>query len=180
MTDREHCVVKSFLVLTLIGNDQPGLVESLAQIVVSHHGNWLESNMSRMAGKFAGILRISVDEQHVDQLIAALDVLSPRLKLVVERSAHAEPDHVPQQWRLSLVTNDRPGIIRDVSGVLAGQHVNVDDLQTECAPAPMSSDILFKASALLHIPAGLDIEALRAQLESLADDLIVDLILISG
>jgi glycine cleavage system regulatory protein len=100
--------------------------------------------------------------------------------LVVERSTLAEPDHVPQQWRLSLVANDRPGIIRDVSGVLARQLVNVDDLQTECAPAPMSSDILFKASAVLQIPTGLNIEALRAQLESLADDLIVDLILISG
>ena len=172
--------MKSFLVLTLIGNDQPGLVESLARIVASHHGNWLESNMSRLAGKFAGILRVSVDEQYVDNLIAALNGLSPLLKLVVERSTLAEPDHVPQQWRLSLVANDRPGIIRDVSGVLARQLVNVDDLQTECAPAPMSSDILFKASAVLQIPTGLNIEALRAQLESLADDLIVDLILISG
>ena len=171
--------MKTFLVLTLIGNDQPGLVESLAQIVAQNQGNWLESNMSRLAGKFAGILRVSVDEDKADQLVAALDALSPRLKLVVERSAHNEPETATRALRLSLVGNDRPGIIRDISGALARQHVNVDDLETECEPAPMSSDILFKASAVLHIPAGLDIDALRAELEQLADDLIVDLNMIA-
>lgn len=171
--------MKTFLVLTLIGNDQPGLVESLAQIVAQHHGNWLESNMSRLAGKFAGILRVSVDEDKADALVAALDALSPRLKLVVERSAPAEAEVATRALRLNLVGNDRPGIIRDISGALARQHVNVDDLETECVPAPMSSDILFKASAILHIPVGLDIDALRAELEQLADDLIVDLTLIA-
>ncbi|MEX2333624.1 MAG: ACT domain-containing protein, partial [Pseudohongiella sp.] len=81
--------------------------------------------------------------------------------------------------RLSLVGNDRPGIIRDISGALARHNVNVDDLDTECVPAPMSSDILFRAEAVLHIPADLDIESLRTELERLADDLIVDISLIA-
>lgn len=171
--------MKTFLVLTLIGNDQPGLVESLAQIVAGHQGNWLESNMSRLAGKFAGILRVSVDEDKADNLVAALDALSPRLKLVVERSAHAEAEPVTRALRLNLIGNDRPGIIRDISGALARQHVNVDDLETECGPAPMSSDVLFKASAVLHVPLDLDIDALRVELEQLADDLMVELNLIA-
>lgn len=171
--------MKTFLVLTLIGNDQPGLVESLARIVAQNQGNWLESNMSRLAGKFAGILRVSVDEDKADNLVAALDALSPKLRLMVERSMHAEPEIPMRALRLNLVGNDRPGIIRDISGALARQHVNVDDLETECVPAPMSSDILFKASAVLHIPVDLDIDALRAELEQLADDLIVDLNVVS-
>lgn len=171
--------MKTFLVLTLIGNDQPGLVESLAQIVALNQGNWLESNMSRLAGKFAGILRVSVDEDKADKLVAALDALSPKLKLVVERSAHSESQTTSRTVRLSLVGNDRPGIIRDISGALARQHVNVDDLQTDCEPAPMSSDILFRASAVLHIPAGLDIDTLREELERLADDLIVEINLVA-
>lgn len=169
--------MKTFLVLTLIGNDQPGLVESLSRIVAEHHGNWLESNMSRLAGKFAGILRVSVDEDKADALVSALDALSPRLKLVVERSAPAEAEPALRSLRLSLLGNDRPGIIRDISAALAAQQVNVDDLETECVPAPMSSDILFRASAVLHVPAGLDVDALQAQLEALADDLMVELAL---
>ena len=46
------------LVLTLIGPDRPGLVEAVAEVVAAHGGNWLESRMARLAGKFAGILRI--------------------------------------------------------------------------------------------------------------------------
>lgn len=171
--------MKTYLVLTLIGNDQPGLVESLAQIVAQHQGNWLESNMSRLAGKFAGILRVSVEESQAEALVSALDALSPRLKLIVERSEQAGAEQSQRSLKLSLVGNDRPGIIRDISGALARHHVNVDDLDTECVPAPMSSDVLFKAEAILHIPSDLDIETLRAELERLADDLIVDISLIA-
>ncbi|MEX0739118.1 MAG: ACT domain-containing protein [Pseudohongiella sp.] len=171
--------MKTYLVLTLIGNDQPGLVESLAQIVAQHQGNWLESNMSRLAGKFAGILRVSVEEDKAEALVSALGALSPRLKLIVERSAQPETEKSQRALRLSLVGNDRPGIIRDISGALARHNVNVDDLDTECVPAPMSSDILFRAEAVLHIPADLDIESLRTELERLADDLIVDISLIA-
>ncbi|HBX36091.1 MAG TPA: glycine cleavage system protein R [Pseudohongiella sp.] len=171
--------MKSYLVLTLIGKDQPGLVESLAQIVAKHHGNWLESNMSRLAGQFAGILRVSVDQDKADELVTALDALSPKLRLVVQRPAPgddgSEASAPPQAVRLSLVGNDRPGIIRDISGALARNQVNVDDLETECSPAPMASDMLFKANALLHVPAGMDIDTLRAEIEKLADDLIVDI-----
>src|SRR3990167_11495407 len=48
------------LVLTVIAQDQPGLVERIAQCISEHGGNWLESRMSRMAGQFAGILRVDV------------------------------------------------------------------------------------------------------------------------
>ena len=39
------------LVLTVIAEDQPGLVERLAGCVANHGGNWLESRMSRMASR---------------------------------------------------------------------------------------------------------------------------------
>ena len=52
----------TYLVLTAIGDDKPGLVESLAQTIASNAGNWLESNMSQLAGKFAGVLRVSVND----------------------------------------------------------------------------------------------------------------------
>ena len=43
----------TYLVLTIIGEDRPGIVESLAEIISDHSGNWLESSMSQLAGKFA-------------------------------------------------------------------------------------------------------------------------------
>ena len=53
--------MKTYLILTIIGEDKPGIVESLAEVIADHSGNWLESSMSHLAGKFAGILRVGVD-----------------------------------------------------------------------------------------------------------------------
>ena len=70
----------SNLVLTVIADDKPGLVESLSQTVAANSGNWLESSMSQLAGKFAGILRVSVADDRADQLIEELNALSSELK----------------------------------------------------------------------------------------------------
>lgn len=173
--------MNTYLVLTVIGDDRPGLVEALAQAVADHDGNWLESNMSHLAGKFAGILRVSVPDDRADRLIHALDELPASLRIIIERgdpadSAGSEDNNRSLRLaRLSIVGNDRPGIVREVSQALAAQQINVDQLDTECSSAPMSGETLFHARAVLRIPPGLSLEHLRAELEQIADDLIVDL-----
>ena len=42
-------------------------------------------------------------------------------------------------------------------------------------PAPMSSEPLFHAEALLAVPLDLSLDVLQAKLETLADDLMVEL-----
>ncbi|HJN95710.1 MAG: glycine cleavage system protein R [Gammaproteobacteria bacterium] len=165
----------TYLVLTAIGDDKPGLVESLAQTIASNAGNWLESNMSQLAGKFAGVLRVSVNDQDADRLIDALEGLSDHLTLVIERVDIDETHNTEQTVELNLIGNDRAGIVQEISHALAKLSVNVEKLTSECAPAPMSGDALFKASALLKVPEGLDLEDLQSELEGLADDLIVEL-----
>ena len=164
----------TYLVLTAIGEDKPGLVESLAEVIADNSGNWLESSMSQLAGKFAGILRVSVNDSEADQLISALDGISDQLTLVIERANSDVEIESPQTVELNLIGNDRPGIIREFSHALASLSVNVEQLSTECISAPMSSDILFKAKANLKVPVGLELELLQREIERLADDLIVE------
>ena len=166
------------LVLTLIGEDKPGLVELLSQTVAAHGGNWLESRMSRMAGRFAGILRASVPADEADALTEALGALESRgLRVVVERSAFDEPEAEVRPIYLDLVGADRPGIIRDISRALALRQVNVDELRTECTSAPMSGEILFNARAKLRVPLDTAVEDLCEALEQIAGDLMVDITL---
>ena len=102
------------LVLIVIGNDRPGIVESLAGPIAAVGANWEESRMARLAGKFAGLLRVSVDDAKAADLEARLSSLAATgLKVVVERSDEA-PSLGRQVLRLELVGNDRPGIVRDV------------------------------------------------------------------
>lgn len=164
----------SYLVLTVIADDKPGLVESLAEAIAENSGNWLESNMSQLAGKFAGILKVSVDDPHLDQLEMALNALEG-LKLVMERVIVDETIGGPITVQLDIVANDRPGIVKEISHAVAGLSINVEKLTTNCTPAPMTGVGLFKASATLKVPPSLELNKLQEELESLADDMIVEI-----
>ncbi len=166
------------LVLTVIGPDKPGLVELLSQTIADHQGNWLESGMSRLAGKFAGILITEVPADQADALTAALAALeSQGLKVVAERSAEPEAAASQQSFTLELVGHDKPGIVREISQALAKRHINVERLNTELTSGSMSAELLFKASADLSAAADADLDDLQEALESIASDLMVDITL---
>ncbi len=163
------------LVLTVIGRDRPGLVETLSQVIASHQGSWLESRMARLAGHFVGILRVSIPEEQVDALTRELQSLEPEsLQVSVARSEPEPPASDTRELRLEILGNDRPGIVRELSQALADRGINVDELRTEIMSAPMSGELLFLANAELRVPTSLDLELLRKDLEALAHELMVD------
>ncbi|MFO1498783.1 MAG: ACT domain-containing protein [Verrucomicrobiota bacterium] len=166
------------LVLTVVGRDRPGLVESIARIIAARGGNWLESRMCRLGGEFAGILRIRVDSSEEKALQEELQALQAQGLGVTVCPARNEPERPAGQIvALELVGQDRPGIVRDISHALASQGVNVEDLVTECTSAPMSGETLFKAKALLQLPPSCPVAGLRNQLERVAGNLLVDVVL---
>lgn len=163
------------LVMTIIGPDRPGLVDSVASLVAQHDGNWLESRMSRLGGHFAGILRAEVPPARQDSLLAALKQLEAGgLHVVVHPDKAPVAAVKPPLSVLEIIGQDRPGIIRDISHALAAYGVNVEELQTECVSAAMSGEILFKARATLSIPETCNLSELLKQLEKIAADLFVD------
>jgi glycine cleavage system regulatory protein len=167
------------LVMTVIGQDRPGLVESVAALVAEHGGNWLESRMSRLGGQFAGILRVEVPAEKQALLTTALTDLEARGLTVVVHPDQSQP--LSPNARLSvleIVGQDRPGIIRQISHALAGFGINVEELETECASAAMSGETLFRARARLSIPQSCDTAQIRQRLEKIAEDLIVEISLV--
>jgi glycine cleavage system regulatory protein len=164
------------LVMTVIGPDRTGLVDSIAALVTEHGGNWLESRMSRLGGHFAGILRVEVPQEKESQLVAGLQKLQARALTVVVHPDEPKPAPPTTNLRvLELMGQDRPGIVRQVSRALASFGVNIEELHTECASAAMSGETLFKARATLRIPESCDVEQIRQQLEKIAADLIVEI-----
>lgn len=164
------------LVLTLIGNDRPGLVEDLARAVSEHGGSWESSRMARLGGCFAGILEVQVPDEQAAELFKVLHGLEGRgLRIVVEDATGSPRAEECRALRLELVGQDRPGIIREISATLAAAGVNVVELSSQTRPAPMSGGTLFSASALLHHPLSESSAALRDDIEKLAEDLMVEI-----
>jgi glycine cleavage system regulatory protein len=168
--------MQTSLVITVIGPDRPGLVESLSSAINDHGGNWTESRMAHLAGQFAGILHVQMATESAGALQAALESLSTNgLKVVVATDTSAAVPTDGLTLKLDLVGQDRPGIVKEISHALAERGVNVEELETECESAPMSGEILFKANATLRAPADVDIDALQTDLEAIAQDLMVEL-----
>ena len=164
------------VVLTLIGPDRTGLVEAVAEIVASHGGNWLESRMAHLAGRFAGVLRVEVPPERTQALTLALAGLADRgLKVVVETGMPR--DASGRTVALELVGLDRPGLVKEISQLLARHQLNVEELVTDRSSAPMSGEMLFRARARLHVQTGADLGPLRTALERLESDLMVEITL---
>ena len=165
------------LVLTLIGRDQPGLVRVVATAIAEHGGNWLESRMCRLGGEFAGIVRLEIDAARADGLAAALRSLAGlRVDVTRETAGGTNEGGAPARLAaLDLVGSDRPGILREVSGVLAAHGLNVEDLASERVEAPMGGGKLFQLRAVASVPAGVELAKVRADLEKIAADLMVEL-----
>ena len=161
------------LVMTLIGPDRTGLVESLARVVADHGGNWLESRMCRLGGEFAGILRVEIPSEKKNALLDALKKISG-LNVVVQPGEPVALSIAGRQTKLELVGSDRPGIVREITSALARANVNVEEFFSEVVSAPMSGETLFKATARLQLPDRCDVAALKKDLEKIAADLFVD------
>lgn len=169
----------NFLVLTVISDDKPGVVEVLAKTIGEHGGNWLECRMSHLAGKFAGILRVSVEEDKLSELSESLQNLhSHGLKVIVETAKIADNSETAvKALNFNLVGNDRPGIVRELAQALACRQINVDELNTDCSSMPWSGEPMFTASGLIQIPTSTNMDELQDQLDSISDELSVDITL---
>lgn len=172
-------MASTHLVLTVIARDQPGIVEALSRAITGHGANWLGSRMARLAGEFAGIVEVSVPSDRLEELQQALGALDRRgLRVGIQRAAGEEQAAAgSRRLHLELVGNDRPGIVREIAQALARRGVNVDELETRCESAAMAGDALFRATALLQVPADVTLESLGEELEKIASDLMVDLTL---
>jgi len=162
------------LVMTVIGPDRTGLVESLARVVATHGGNWLDSRMCRLGGQFAGLLRAQVPAEQRAALEAECARL-PGLTIIIRSDDPAAPAGPATLAALDVVGQDRPGIVREFTRTLSAHGINVEELTTECVSAPMSGEPLFQAKAKILVPGRVALDQLRQTLENALPGLTVGL-----
>jgi glycine cleavage system regulatory protein len=163
------------LVLTVIGDDRVGLVEALADTVSTHGGNWEHSQMAELAGKFAGIVVVTVPADRATDLTGALRALDGMLEVSVHPGRDAADQRSWPQLTLDLIGNDHPGIVHEVSAVLSRHGLSIETITTETRDAPMAGGMIFEAHVVARLPPSSDPAAVRADLEKLATELMVDI-----
>jgi len=174
--------MQTSLVVTIIGPDRAGLVQSISKTVTENGGNWLQSRMAHLAGQFAGILQIDVPEDKTEELKKALTSLGQEgLSVSVatgqtsDSSASAGSGPV---LHLEAVGQDQPGIVSQISAVISAHGGNVEELTTTLTSAPWSGETLFQTKAVLRMPDDKSLDEFRSDLEAITHDLMVDLSLV--
>jgi len=166
--------MKAKMILSAIGSDRPGLTQALADAVYDAGGNWLESHLSRLGGKYVGAVLVEIEagrQSALEDAVAAIDAEGLRVAVLPAGDAVALAG---ETLAIELVGQDRPGIVREVSRVLAALGVNIDDFTTATEHGSWSGEPLFRAAATLALPAGLSSQAVREALEAISGEIMVD------
>ena len=160
------------IVISCIGPDQTGLVDSLSKVINEHQGNWQVSSLHHLSGFFAGVIEVAVDESNCQKLIEALGNihgLSCQIEVAETDSSQVKSDLV-----LELTANDRAGIVQEVSSVIHKQGGNLIKLVSSQSSAPHTGQLMFNAKVQVAMNEA-ELNDLVTALEHIADDLMVDI-----
>lgn len=168
------------VILTVLGSDRPGLTQALADAVLAAGGNWLESHLARLGGKYVGSVLVELDSGKLDALeqeIRKVDATGLQVSIV---PAGEEPPASTGSLGIELVGQDRPGIVREVTSVLAELGANIEDFSSGTENSAWSGELLFRAAARLTLPEGISADRVREALEAISNEIMVDFTIRQG
>jgi glycine cleavage system regulatory protein len=163
----------ALLVLSVAGSDRPGLTKALAAAVLSAGGNWLESHLSRLGGLYVGSVLVELAEGKVDALRAAVAAVDAA-GLEVRIAPAGEIAVAGETLQFSLVGQDRPGIVNQVTAAVSGLGANIETFETWLSAEAHSGGQLFHMAAHLRLPEGLKAAAVQDALEAISGEIMVD------
>lgn len=160
------------IIISCIGADQAGIVDTLSNIIKEHEGNWQVSSLHHLSGFFAGVIEVAVSQNKTQSLVSALnniDSLNCQIEI-----AKSISEKVNTNLTLELTANDRAGIVQEISSVIHHQGGNLIKLVCSQSSAAHTGQLMFNAKVQVAINET-DVDELVSALEHIADDLMVDI-----
>ena len=166
----------SQIVITVVSNDKPGIVKYIAEHITAHQGEWLESKLANLAGKFVGVIKARLPEAALAALTEQLSCAQDGISIVVEPLADQQASaYSGRLARFHVLGPDRKGIVEEISQALLKYNINVEEIETRLTSEAYTGTPLFEMEGMVKIPENTDIHALNDNLNSIADMLGVDI-----
>lgn len=162
------------VVLTVTGSDRPGLTSALAEAVLAAGGNWQEGHLSRLGGLYVGSVLVEIDPDEFETLESRIREIDAAGLTVGLHPAGEDPSAGQAALVFELVGQDRPGIIREVSAVLARLGVNIESLSSGEERGAWGGERLFRAEVRVTLPDTVSPEEVQAALETISSEIMVD------
>lgn len=167
--------MKTKVILSAVGSDRPGLTQALAEAVLGAGGNWLESHLSHLGGKYVGAVLVEVDEDRLPELndaVGQVDASGLHVSIV---TAGEQEESDGYRLSIEVVGQDRPGIVREVTAVLSRLGANIEDFASSTEKSAWSGEPLFRAGAKVRVSPAVSFEQVQSALEAISGEIMVDL-----
>jgi glycine cleavage system transcriptional repressor len=170
--------MRTNIVFTLTGPDRVGIVEAVTRILFAHGGNVETSRMARLGGEFAMLMLVALPGEQLASLEKGVEELISQgykvtTSLTTQPHGEAHPGWLP--YRVEVHAADHEGIIHEVARYLSERGVNIESMETETTPAPLSGTPLFAMTALIAVPPALAGESWESALEAEGNRLNLDI-----
>ena len=153
------------IAVTVLGDDRPGIVADVTGALVGLQGNLEDSTMTLLRGHFAMVLLVRTASS-VELVEAALAPLGADGSLVINARVLAERALSQvgggPSYALRVHGADRPGIVAEITGVVARNRANIVDLGTRLG------DGLYVLMAELELASEASVVALETELQDAA------------
>jgi glycine cleavage system transcriptional repressor len=161
----------SYLVITALGQDRPGIVDKLSAAVFDHDCNMVDSRMTVLGGEFAIILLVSGRWNELAKLEDALPALREDLDLTItaKRTQKSPPATDLMPYSVEVVAIDHPGIVYQLAHFFSSRDINIQELNTSHYAAAHTGTPMFAVHMTANIPASVHIASLRDEFLDFCD-----------
>lgn len=168
--------MSNHLIISVITDDQPGIVAKLSRMIMDAQCSICDSRMSRLGGSFAAILMVSGNWNTLTRLEKNLNKLAQEKNylLSTKQGNESTQEHTTLPYVIETITVDQPGILHELSMFFNALNINIINLSTEHYLAPHTGTPMFAIQMSIEIPASLHIPTIREDFLSLCDEMNLD------
>lgn len=164
------------LVISALGEDRPGIVDKLTNIIFDHALNIEDSRMTVLGGEFAILLLVSGEQSSINAFQAQLHEIEQALNmsLLAKTTSESIKQDNTVPYSVDVAALDHPGIVRNIASFFSNRNINIVNLETERYAAPHTGSPMFSLHMTIGIPAGINIPKLRDAFMDVCDELNLD------
>ncbi|MDN3377101.1 MULTISPECIES: ACT domain-containing protein [unclassified Pseudoalteromonas] len=164
------------IVLTAIGEDRPGIVSELTQLVSDCHCNIIDSRIAILGSEFTFIMLLAGDMSAISRIEHTLPVKGMELGLLtmMKRTASHTQSEFCAGYTLEYTGIDTPGTLSKVTRFFADNQISICSLKSDTYDEQEQTKM--RCELEFNIPVDVNIDEFKIDFEALSRTLDVDYI----
>lgn len=163
------------LTITIAGQDHPQLINQLAAKTHELGGKWLVSKINRLDNQIVGLIKVDIPAETAAMLKQEFNRFTDLNPRIIDSPQPAPPGKL-EQLKLKVESNDRPGIVNDITNVLDDIGIEIIKIENYRLGVPDLGQTLFFAELMVGVPSEVDVEQMLEAVQQVEDGMRVNVV----